>query len=96
MLYIKYQSSGTYSSKEDFLKHFHIKSKLNFDPWAWPHLWPQGHDLNKLVSPCPKDAIYISNIKVLPLTVLKKIFECIFLYKSMLKVDPWAWNHLWP
>jgi len=37
---MKYQSSGIYSSQEDYL----YRSMLNFDPWTWPH----GHDLNKL------------------------------------------------
>jgi len=43
---------------------------LNIDLWAWPHLWPQGHDLKKLESSCPKDALYeISNL------CQKKIFN---------------------
>lgn len=60
MLHVKYQNSGTHGSQEeDFWSHFPIyicKFMFNFDPWAWPYLWPQGHDFNKLESPCPKDA----------------------------------------
>jgi len=29
---------------------------LNFDPWVWPNLEVQDHDVNKVESPCPKNA----------------------------------------
>jgi len=45
-------------NKKVFEVIFLYKSMLNFDPWAWPSLWPQGHDLNKLKSPCPKNALF--------------------------------------
>jgi len=52
MPHMKYQISGTHQMFEVIHSYNHL---LNFDIWAWPYLWPQGLDLNKLESPRTKD-----------------------------------------
>jgi len=58
---------------------------LKSDPWAWLHLWSQGHDLNNLESPYPKDASYkISKLWHLQFT--RRNFLKLFSYISL------CWN----
>jgi len=74
-------------------KIFKVLCMLKFDLWLWPHLWPNDHDLNKIESPCPKDATY----KILKLLHLQLQEEDVWnSYEHMLIFYLWTWSHWWP
>jgi len=58
---------------------------LTFDPWAWPHLWPQDLDLS-ILNLHDLRALHI-NIKTLVLEIHNSMFQVIYSNKFLLNVD---------
>ena len=69
---------------------------LDFDPWVWPQLWPQGLHLSK--SENTTLGHHVCTILKLWFLWLKceKIFKAQNAFRAMLNFDPWEWPQLWP
>jgi len=77
---------STGSEEEDFENKIPFLASL----WRRSHLWPWGLHLNKLKSPCPKNA---------PCQFKKHPGQCVVHEKKSFYIQnnvPSGWGHLWP
>ena len=59
MIHTKYQDSRyMVSDKKIFFMFFTILAYVKHVTLGWSHLWPKGHNLNKLGKGPPGDATY--------------------------------------